>query len=93
MRTYLSLMVLVPKKINEVEKTLNINIGEEYCQFLSQYGMLMGYGVTILGCGKNGSSSVVTQTLRFRDFGLENEYIVICNADEWIDCLNLETKK
>lgn len=41
----------------------------------------------------NGSSSVVTQTLRFRDFGLENEYIVICNADEWIDCLNLETKK
>ena len=49
MRTYLSLVVLVPKKINEVEKTLNINIGEEYCQFLSQYGMLMGYGVTILG--------------------------------------------
>ena len=48
----------------------------------------MGYGVEMLGCGKNGESSLIRDTQRFRKVGLEEEYIVIRNVDEWIYCFN-----
>jgi hypothetical protein len=59
--------------------------------FLSNYGMLLGYGVEILGCGKNGISSLVSQTKRFREYGLPNHYLVIRNVDEWVYCLDNNT--
>ena len=82
-----------PQKINEIEEVLGIEICDEYKRFLNQFGMIMGFGITILGCGKSGNPSVITQTLRFRDFGLEKKYIVVCSADEWIYCLNSETNE
>lgn len=81
------------KKINQIEKELGICIIYEYKQFLNQFGMIMGYGITILGCGKGGQPPVVTQTLRYRNLGLEKKYFVICSADEWIYCLNSETNE
>lgn len=78
--------------INEIELSeniLNVKLENEYKSYLMKYGMIMGFGVEILGFGKNGKSPLVEQTLRFRKMGLENNYIVIRNLDEWIYCLNV----
>ena len=53
----------------------------------------MGYGVEILGSGKNGDSSLVRETQRFRGYGLSDKYIVIRNVDEWIYCFDNESGK
>lgn len=74
--------------ISDMEKILGLKFSAEIRTYLSQYGIIIGYGVEILGCGKNGESSLVRETKRFREFGLSEEYIVIRNSDEWIYCLN-----
>jgi len=75
-------------KIKESEEALGLSFCPEYRDFLARYGMLIGYGVEILGCGRNGTMPVVAETKRFREFGLSEEYIVIRNVDEWIYCIN-----
>lgn len=77
------------EKINEIEKELKVVLLEDYKFFLKTYGLIIGYGVEILGCGKDGEAPVVEQTKRYRNFGLPNDYIVIRNADEWVYCLDL----
>ena len=74
--------------ISDMEKSLGLEFRTEIRNYLYQYGIIIGYGVKILGCGKNGESSLVRETERFREFGLSEEYIVIRNSDEWIYCLN-----
>ena len=76
------------EEINILEKNLGLEFRKEMRDYLYQYGIVMGYGVEFLGCGKNGESSLVRETQRFRNFGLSEEYIVIRNVDEWIYCLN-----
>lgn len=76
------------EEINLLEATLGLEFRKEIRDYLRQYGMVIGYGVEFLGCGKNGESSFVRETQRFRGFGLSKEYIVIRNSDEWIYCLN-----
>ena len=67
---------------------LGLEFRKEIREYLHQYGIIIGYGVEILGCGKNGESSLVKETERFRKLGLSDEYIVIRNSDEWIYCFN-----
>lgn len=74
--------------ISDMEKILGVKFGAEIRSYLYKYGIIIGYGVEILGCGKNGESSLVRETKRSREFGLSEEYIVIRNSDEWIYCLN-----
>lgn len=76
------------EEINSLEKRLELEFREEIREYLHQYGIIIGYGVEILGCGKNGESSLVKETERFRKLGLSDEYIVIRNSDEWIYCFN-----
>ena len=76
------------EEINSLEKRLELEFREEIREYLHQYGIIIGYGVEILGCGKNGEPSLVKETERFRKLGLSDEYIVIRNSDEWIYCFN-----
>lgn len=64
-------------KISELEKELNISFREEIKEFIKKYGVLIGYGVEIAVCGKNGGSYTVDATLRFRKLGLDDKYLVI----------------
>ena len=59
--------------------------------FIRKYGVLIGYGVEIAACGRNGHSRLVEDTLRFRKNGLEKKYIVIEGDGELAYCLNNET--
>ncbi len=79
------------EKIVDIEESLQLVICKDMKEFLSKFGMILGYGVEILGCGKNGISSLVSQTKRFREFGLPNNYLVIRNVDEWVYCLDNNT--
>lgn len=76
------------KEIEELEKELKLVFRSEIRNYLLQYGIIMGYGVEMLGCGKNSVSSLVKETKRYREYGLSDEFIVIRNADEWIYCIN-----
>lgn len=78
-------------KISELEKQLSIAFREEVKIFIRKYGVLIGYGVEIVACGRNGHSRLVEDTLRFRKNGLEKKYIVIEGAGELAYCLNNET--
>lgn len=57
-------------KVSELEKQLGIAFREEIKIFIRKYGVLMGYGVEIAACGRNGYSRFVEATLRFRKNGL-----------------------
>lgn len=46
-------------KISELEKELNISFREEIKEFIKKYGVLIGYGVEIAVCGKNGDRKSV----------------------------------
>lgn len=51
-----------------------------------------GHG--FLTAGQQGLlSRNIQETQRFREFGLEKEYVVIRNVDEWIYCLNNKNGK
>ena len=78
-------------KVSELEKQLGIAFREEVKIFMRKYGVLMGYGVEIAACGRNGYSRFVEATLRFRKNGLEKKYIVIEGDSELAYCLNNET--
>ncbi len=79
------------EKINEMEDDLGVDFPLEYKQYLSQFGLISGYGITIEGCGKNRIKTVVDETKRYRMHGLENNYIVVCDIGDWIYCLNTKT--
>ena len=78
-------------KISELEKQLSIAFREEVKIFIRKYGVLIGYGVEIVACGRNGHSRLVEDTLRFRKNGLEKKYIVIEGDGELAYRLNNET--
>lgn len=78
-------------QIHHLEQELDLKFHKDMYNFLCKYGLLMGYGIEILGCGKNGISSMVKETKRYREFGLDKEFLVIRNSDEWIYCMNNNT--
>ncbi len=80
-------------KISELEEALNISFREELKTFIRKYGLLMGYGVEIAACGKNGGSRIVETTINFRKVGLDSKYIVIEGDGELAYCLDNETGK
>ena len=76
------------EKVHVLEEILGLKFRSEIRDYLYLYGIIMGYGVEMLGCGNSGESSLVKETQRFRKYGLSKEYIVIRNVDEWIYCFN-----
>ena len=70
-------------KVSELEKQLSISFREEIKIFIQKYGVLIGDGVEIAACGRNGYSWFVEDTLRFRKNGLEKKYIVIEGDANW----------
>ena len=78
-------------KIAELEAAAGLNFREEFKEFVRRYGLLMGYGVEIAACGRTGNSRVVENTLRFREQGLEQKYLVLDGDGELAYCLDNET--
>ena len=63
------------EKVQELERKLNVTFTKSYKEFLMKFGLLIGYGIEILGCGQSGEASVVKETVRYRQFGLPTQFV------------------
>ena len=76
------------EKVNEIEKDLGVTLHPSMKMFLKKYGFLMGYGLEVNGCGRNGESQLVADTLRYRNFGLKERFIVVTDEGEFCYCID-----
>ncbi|WP_246188018.1 SMI1/KNR4 family protein [Paenibacillus tengchongensis] len=74
--------------IAEVEDKLKVVLPEDYKWFLQHYGSGGIFGADILGFGKSSLPSVISTTVRLRNFGLPHQYIVIEDCGEFAYCLD-----
>lgn len=75
-------------QINFVQEELGVEFPESYKWFLTTYGSGGLFGVDILGVAKSNIATVVIDTMRYWDLGLEKDLVVIENAGEYVYCLN-----
>jgi len=74
------------------EKELGFAIPEEYVWFLKTYGH-GGFFFEFLGYGLNGKAIFVDKTLQEREFGLPKELLVIEDCDEYVCCIDTNSKE
>ena len=80
------------EQIDTVAKNLNITaIPLLFKDFLMLYGHGGIGGIEILGFGKNGKAIFESETLKFREYGLPMNLIVLENCDEWIYCIDYQS--
>ena len=75
------------------ENVLNVIIPNQYRVFLEEYGHGGIGGIEVLGIGKNGALLFVSETVKYREYGLAANLIVVENCDEWIYCINCDDGK
>ncbi|WP_270342021.1 SMI1/KNR4 family protein [Bacillus mobilis] len=75
------------KQINIIQNKLGVVLPKSYQWFLSNYGSGGIFGVDILGAAKSSIASVVMETERFRELGLDKNLVVIENSGEYAYCL------
>lgn len=76
------------EEIAEAEKILGFKLDSAFLEFLYEYGHGGIGGVEILGIGKNHEMLFVTETLKYREYGLPLNLLVIENCDEWVYCID-----
>ena len=80
------------EELADTEKELGFAIPEEYVWFLKTYGH-GGFFFEFLGYGLNGKAIFVAKTLYEREFGLPKELLVIENCDEYVCCIDINSKE
>lgn len=75
------------------QRLLGVTIPQQYVEFLNEYGHGGVGGVEILGVGLTGTMLFLEATLRYRNYGLPNNLLVIENCDEWQECIDCDTGK
>lgn len=76
------------KVINDIENELRITLPNSYKWFLLNYGSGGIFGVDIIGVGKLDQHSVVIFTEEKRKLGLNKDFVIIEDCDEYIYCLD-----
>jgi hypothetical protein len=76
------------KKIAEIEQLLGITLPESYKWFLREFGHGGIPGLEIYGNGLAKISSCVHYTTEWREFGLQEHFVVVEDVDEWLYCLD-----
>lgn len=80
------------EELADAEKTLEFSIPEEYVWFLKTYGH-GGFFFEFLGYSLNGKAFFVDKTLREREFGLPKQLLVIEDCDEYVRCIDTNSKE
>ena len=81
------------EELDEAERSLGIKIDPAFKQFLYECGYGGIGGVELLGIGENHEMVFVTETLRYREYGLPQNLLVIENCDEWLYCIDSNNGK
>ncbi|MBL5783667.1 hypothetical protein B5V88_17500 [Heyndrickxia sporothermodurans] len=76
------------KQIDYVQDTLKLKLPESYKWFLNNYGSGGLYGVDILGVARSNIATVVMETERYRELGMNENLVVIEDVDEYAYCLD-----
>ena len=80
-------------KVLEIESDLGLCLCNSYKEYLRKYGFIMGYGLEINGCGLNGESQLVQDTVRFRQYSLPHNLLVMSDLGEYVYCLDNENEE
>lgn len=74
--------------IEKAELQLRVTFPKSYKWFLREYGSGGILGITISGVQENERFSVVSNTERYRKFGLDDKCVVIQDCGEFAMCLD-----
>lgn len=85
--------VVTEDMLKESESRLGAKLPEEYKQFLKTFGHGGIGGIEVLGIGKNGTMLFETETIKYRDYGMPNNLLIIENCDEWVYCIDVNNGK
>jgi hypothetical protein len=80
-------------QIEEAQKALGVKIPEQYLDFLRTYGHGGIGGIEIIGIGKSGKMLFLDETLKYREYGLDEKLILIENCDEWVYCIDCKNNR
>lgn len=75
-------------QIDEAQGILSLTLPSQYVEFLQTYGHGGIGGIEIIGVGKDGRYLFVDETMKYREYGLSENFVVIENCDEWVYCLD-----
>lgn len=75
-------------QIEEAQNALGVKLPGQYLDFLRTYGHGGIGGIEVIGIGKNGKMLFVSETLEYREYGLDKNLILIENCDEWVYCID-----
>lgn len=75
-------------QIVEAQNILGVELPGQYLDFLRTYGHGGIGGIEVIGIGKNGKMLFVSETLEYREYGLDKNLILIENSDEWVYCID-----
>ena len=80
--------IVTEEMLDKAERRLNLKIPKEYSLFLREFGHGGIGGIEVIGVGKDGTLVFEKETLKYREYGLPDELIIIENCDEWVYCVN-----
>ncbi|SDW27688.1 SMI1-KNR4 cell-wall [Marininema mesophilum] len=80
-------------RIEQIEKSLNLELPESYKWFVRNYGYGGIEGVVIEGVAKTEVPTTVEATEDYRKYGLPKSYVVIQNLGEYMWCLDTGNMK
>ncbi len=75
-------------QIEEAQNALGVKLPGQYLDFLRTYGHGGIGGIEVIGIGKSGKMLFVSETLEYREYGLDKNLILIENCDEWVYCID-----
>lgn len=77
--------------ICKAENSLGVKLPKQYIDFLKMFGHGGIAGVETIGVGLTGDLMFVDITLDYREEDLPNNFVVIENVDEWLNCIDCNT--
>jgi len=73
------------------QRLLGVTIPHQFVEYLNEYSHGGVGGIEVLGVGFTGTMLFLEATLRYREYGLPNNLLVIENCDEWQECIDCDT--
>lgn len=84
-------VVPTPEMIESAQEQLQVAIPQQLLEYLNEYSHGGVAGVEILEVGPTGTMLFLETTLRYRQYGLPHNLLVVENCGEWLICLDCNT--
>lgn len=85
--------VSTDEMFDETQKKLGVVLPQQFVEYVKMFGYGGIGGISILGMGLDGSIMFEEETINYRQYGLPENFVVIENIDEWLNCIDCTTGK